>query len=374
MSCIHRLAAIGVAILGVTAGGGAWAGTPITISNWTSPKHPVNVGGYAPLIEKLTASGFDVTNFEGGALLGAKPALAGLSDGIADMGMLAMTYFPAEFPNAQLVADMGLSTPDNLTAMAAAIEYNLLHCPECLDEYKKMDILYLGTYATAPYTIISSKPIRSTADLTGKKMRVPGSLWSRWAQSVGGIEVNVPSSEMFEGLDKGALDIAIQSPGALRSYGLWDTARYLTMLNLGTYHSLSLMTMNRDFWTGLTDAQRALIRGEAARVSVDTTLEYTRADAEVLAALAEHGVERIDPSAEMLAAKAAFVAKDVDQIISNARQAYGVADAEAKVATLQDLIAKWGRIVTETGGAREAMIARLDAEVFAKLPATYGLD
>ena len=110
---------------------------------------------------------------------------------------LAMTYFPAEFPNAQLVADMGLSTPDNLTAMASAIEYNLLHCSECLDEYEAQNHLYLGTYSTAPYAIISSQPIKTTADLKGKKMRVPGSLWSRWAQSVGGVEVNVPSSEMF---------------------------------------------------------------------------------------------------------------------------------------------------------------------------------
>ncbi|SEQ58992.1 C4-dicarboxylate TRAP transporter substrate-binding protein [Thalassovita taeanensis] len=352
----------------------ASADTKITISNWISPKHPVSAAGYHPFIEKLEASGFKVSAFEGGALLGAKPALPGIGDGVADMGMLAMTYFPAEFPNAQLVADMGLSTPNSLTAMAAAAEYNLLHCPECLAEYKAANVVYMGTYSSSPYSIISKEPIRSTADLKGKKMRVPGSLWSRWAESVGGIQVNVPSSEMFEGLDKGALDIAIQSPGALRSYALWDTAKYVNNLNLGTYHSLSLMTMNRDFWADLSDEERALILGEAAKMSVDVTEYYLNSEEEVIALMDEHGVEMIDASAEMVDTKAQFVAGDVTAIIDTAKTKYGIADAEAKVAKLNELMAKWSGIVAETGGDRDAMIARLQSEVYDKLPAGFGLN
>lgn len=368
-----KVAAMAV-VFGLGIASHAVADTKITISNWISPKHPVNVGGYHPLIKRLKAAGFDVKSFEGGALLGAKPALPGLGDGIADMGMLAMTYFPAEFPNAQLVADMGLSTPNNLTAMAAATEYNLLNCAECLEEYKKANIVYLGTYSTSPYRIISKEPIRSTADLKGKKMRVPGSLWSRWADAVGGIQVNIPSSGMFEGLDKGALDIAIQAPGALRSYALWDTAKYITMLNLGTYHSLSLMSTNKEFWAGLTDEQRGVIVSEAARVGVDTTIQYGKTDEAVLSKLGEHKVELIEPSDEMKAAKASFVKKDVAAIIANAKSKHGIADAEAKVAKLNELIAKWEGIVKETGGDRDAIITRLNADVYSKLPAGYGLN
>ena len=362
----------GAAALAALLAGGAQAQTSLTISQWTGPKHPV-ADGYAPFTQMLTENGFDVQAFEGGALLGAKPALAGIGDGIADMGMLAMTYFPAEFPNAQLVADMGLATPDNLTAMAAAIEYNLLACEECLEEYEAANVLYLGTYSTSPYAIISTTPIRSTADLAGKKMRVPGSLWSRWAQSVDGIEVNVPSSEMFEGLDKGALDIAIQAPGAFRSYQLWDAAKYLTTLNLGTYHSLSLMTTNRDWWASLTDEQRAMIVDGAAQVAVDATISYTATDAEVMEELAAHGVEHIAPSDGMRADKEAFLQADLPEIVSVAEGTYGIADARAKVETLQGLIDKWAAIVAETGGERDAMIDRLNAEVFSKLPADYGL-
>lgn len=368
-----RLAAVSFAAV-LSGAAMAQAQSRLTASVYTGPKHPVSTGGYAPLIEKLEAGEtYDVQFFEGGALLDAKPSLGGVRDGITDVTMLALTYFPAEFPHAQLVADMGLATPSNLVAMAAATEFNLLHCEPCLAEYAQQGTVYTGTYSTSPYTIISKEPIRTLADLNGKKMRVPGSLWSRWVQSVGGVEVNVPSSEMFEGLDKGALDIAIQSPGAFRSYGLWDAAKYMTDINLGTYHSLSLMTWNKDFWSDLTDEQRRMFLDEAARACVDATMTYTATDDEVLAAAAEHGVEVIPAPEEMTAAKDEFVQRDVDTVVAIARDQYGIADARPLIDEMRTLIDKWDGIVGEIGeDDRDGLIARLKSEVFDKLPDDYG--
>lgn len=360
--------------LGLGLAGQAMAETKVKLSNWVGPKHPTIIAGYNPAAENLKAAGFDVSEFVGGALLGAKPALPGIGDSIADMGMLAMTYFPAEFPHAQLVADMGLSTPNTLTAAMATLEYNLLNCAPCMDEYKTANTVYLSAYSTASYALISSTPIRSMDDLKGKKIRVPGSLWSRWAAKFEAVQVNVPSSEMFEGLDKGALDIAVQAPGALRSYALWDTAKFVTMLNLGTYHSTSLMTTNRDFWKDLTDDERKVILKEAARMAVDVSIQYVKTDGEVLSQLGDHGVERIEPTADMIAANDAFVAGDVDEIVNNAKEKYKIMDAAERVATYKGLIAKWAAIVEETGGERDALIARVQAEVYDNLPADHGMN
>lgn len=376
MNAIVKLTAAAAVAAGMGLGlaAPAVAKDRITASLWVGPKHPVSVGGYDPFVKDLEASGeYTVKYFQGGSLLGAKPAMAGIGDGIADVGMLAMTYFPAEFPNAQLVADMGLTTPNNIVAMAMAIEFNLLHCPDCLAEYEAQNLVYTGTYSTSPYTIISKEPIRSTADLKGKKMRVPGSLWSRWAQAVGGIEVNVPSDEMFEGLDKGALDIAIQAPAALKSYSLWDTAKYNTLLNLGTYHSLSMMTWNADKWAGFSPEQRKMFLHEAAKASLGATVFYTSSDAEVLAAAKEHGVEIIEPSAEMNADKAAFVKADEAEIVKTAVEKHGIKDAAEKLKVLNDLIAKWSKIVDEVGVDNvDGILAKLQSEIYDKLPADYG--
>lgn len=369
---LKRAGLAGVAALAISSAQ-ALAADSATLSLWVGPKHPVAAQGYDPMVARLEGAGFDVKYFQGGALLGAKPTLGGLRDGIADIGMLAMTYFPAEFPNAQVVADMGLSTPNNMTAMLAMGEYNLLHCPDCLQEYYDQNIVYTGTYATSPYTIISKTPIKSLADLAGKKMRVPGSLWSRWADRVGGVQVNMPSSEMFEGLDKGALDIAIQAAGALRSYSLWDTAKYVTQVNLGTYHSLSLVSVNRDFWRDLSADQRAMILDAAMDASIGATQGYTDTDEEVLAAVGDHGVEIIPAPEDIVADKAAFVEEDTAVVIDTATNKYKIADAAAKVATLKELIAKWEAIVADADGDLAKIKAAYKAEVFDKLPADYGL-
>ncbi|SMF30389.1 TRAP-type C4-dicarboxylate transport system, substrate-binding protein [Tistlia consotensis] len=368
------LVASGFAAGTLFAAGLSVAATSITASLWVGPKHPVAVGAYDPYVAELKKrDDFDVKYFQGGALLGAKPTLSGLRDGIADVGMMAMTYFPAEFPHAQLVADMGLSTPSSLAAMMAVSEFNLLHCPACLQEYQAQNIVYTGTYSTAPYTIISKVPIRSAADLQGKKMRVPGSLWSRWAADVGGVEVNVPSSEMYEGLDKGALDIAIQAIGALRSYSLWDTAKYVTRVNLGTYHSLSLMSYNHDTWAAMSNEQRRFLLNDAARAGVDATLQYLKTDEEVLAKSKEHGVEVIKAPDDLVKQKADFVEGDVETIVKDSKEKRGIEDPAQEVKTLRELLAKWQGIVEETGGDRDKLIARFRSEVYDKLPDDYGV-
>lgn len=351
------------------------AAEDLTLSLWVSPKHPVARGGYDPLVKDLKAGGkYNVKYFTGGALLGAKPTLGGLRDGVAQIGMIALTYFPAEMPLGQLVADLGMSTPDNLTAALAVSEFNMLHCPECQQDFAKQNTVYTGTYSTSPYTIISKTPINSVADLKGKKMRVPGSLWSRWAQSVGGLEVNVPSDEMYEGLNKGQLDIAIQAPGALRSYGLWDTAKYVTLLNLGTYHSLSLMTFNRDFWKSMTPDERKKMLIEAARSGVDVTKAYTQTDVDVLELAKGKGVTIIQPSDELRRQKRDFAKSDLRTVAKIAMEKHHIAKAEEKIQVLLDLLDKWQAIVEKTGGDRDKLIATFRTEVTDKIDTTkYGL-
>ena len=72
----------------------------VTISNWTSPNHATSRGhaAFADMTEAEFPDAFDFKLFAGGALLGPKPTLSGLRDGVADVGLLALTYFRSEMP------------------------------------------------------------------------------------------------------------------------------------------------------------------------------------------------------------------------------------------------------------------------------------
>ncbi len=372
------LSVIGAAIaLAIVMGGPTQSETEIRISSWVSPKHPANYGGYRPFMEAIQAAADDSISFrlfEGGALLGAKTTLSGVRDGIADVGLLALTYHPAEFPHAQLLADLAMFGVDPPATAAAITELNLLHCPPCLQEFAAQNLVYGGTYSSAPYVIIGTKTIASLADLKGARVRTPGRVWDRWATQLGAVPVSLPSTDMFEGLERGIVDVVLQPPAALRSYGLRDVASHVTLLDLGTYHVVTLFSFNRDTWGDLNDDQRQLLLDHAALGVIGVSAAYTALDAEVIAESAEDGITFADPSEELRADRATFAAADLAVVADTARADYGIAEPEPIIDLFRKLTEKWRDRFASMQDDPSAMAAALKAEVFDQLDASnYGM-
>ena len=322
------------------------------------------------------ASGGDISFrlFMGGALLSAKATLPGIRDGIADTGVVALTYHPAEFPHAQLIADLAMLSENHVATAAAVTEFNMLHCQPCLDELLAQDIVYTGTYSTAPYVIIGSRKVESIADLEGARIRTPGSVWDRWAESVGGVPVNLPSSDMYESLERGITDVVLQPIAALRSYSLWDVALHATLLDLGTYHSLSLLGYSRYTWRDLTADQRKLLLDNAALALVGVSIAYTELDKEVIRKSEGGKTDIIEATEALLQDKARFVEADLLRIAEIARDQHGIAEPEPIIATFKSLLEKWQAIMDPLAGDTDAMIAALKSGVFDEVdPATYGM-
>jgi TRAP-type C4-dicarboxylate transport system substrate-binding protein len=355
----------------------AQADTEITISSWVGPKHPVNFGGYEPFMNAVEqASGGSVTFrlFTGGALLGAKATLAGIRDGIADTGIIALTYHPAEFPHAQLVADLALWSDDPLIAAGAVTEFNLLHCPPCLEEFLAQGLVYTGTYSTAPYTIIGRRPINGPADLAGLKVRTPGAIWDRWVQYMDAVPVNLPASDMYESLERGITDLVLQPVAALRSYSLWDVATDITHLNLGTFHSLSLLGYGRNAWRSYDAGVRKLLLDNAPVALIGASQGYVDLDREVAAESDALKVTIHPPSEALVAATRAFAEADRAALAEIARTQHGIAEPEPLIETFLALLDKWRAIIDPIRDDQAKMRAALKAEVFDKLdPATYGM-
>jgi len=307
-------------------------------------------------------------------LLSAKATMPGIRDGIADTGVVALTYHPAEFPHAQLVADLAMLSGNPVATAAAVTEFNLLHCQPCLDELVAQDLIYTGTYSTAPYVIIGSRKIESIADLEGARIRTPGSVWDRWVASVGGVPVNMPASDMYESLERGITDAVLQPIAALRSYSLWDVAVHATLLDLGTYHSLSLLGYSSYTWRDLTTEQRKLLLDHAALALVGVSVAYTELDQEVIRASEDSKIEIIEATDALLQDKARFVEVDLSHVADLARDQHGIADPEPMIATYKALLEKWQAIMDPLDGDPDKMIAALKAEVFDKIdPASYGM-
>ncbi|HEX5487230.1 MAG TPA: C4-dicarboxylate TRAP transporter substrate-binding protein [Limnobacter sp.] len=351
--------------------------TEIKVSLYWGPKSPIVLGGYKPFIKSIEedkAADLQMKLFSGGALLDAKGTLPGLRSGIADVGTLALTYFPAELPHSQLVADMALIGKSSVAAAAAVTDYVLKDCAPCREDWKKLGLVYTGAYSTTPYLLISKTKITSLADLKGKKIRSPGAVWDRWIQSVGAVPVNVPSSEMYESFDRGIVDVVIHASSAMKTVNLGDIGKYVVKLPLGTYHALSAGSYNINTWKKLTTAQRKAILDRTPILVVGISDQYHVQDVEAEKLYAGRGVTITEPSADMLKQINDFRKADMANIIEAAKTKYGFANPQPEIDKIEALFDKWNKLLAPANGDRAKMEAIVKKEIYDTLdPATFGM-
>lgn len=272
-------------------------------------------------------------------------------------------YFAADFPRTGVAGDLALlgRSPH---AMAMAMTEFGVNCADCQAEFKAFNGVFLGAGSSDPYVLITTKPVRTAADLQGLRLRSGGAPFSRWAEHFGATPVNMPVGETFEAMSQGTIDGSIASIVDMLSFRLVDVATHVTVMPLGTYHVTSNFTVGMSTWTGMSPDQRAQFVAATNRGNPQLTDRWAFQLPEAArAAVAEKGIEVIEPDPAFVAASEAFVQADVAARVA----------ADPLAAQFADLVTKWTAIVDEVGGDPEALAARAQEEIWSKVDlATYG--
>lgn len=371
------MAGLGVAA-GILAAGTASAQTEFNASIWFPDTHPLTGAGYVQWVEQLeeASDGDLVANlFTGSALLPPSAHLSGLQDGIAQVTYHAGTYTPSELPEDNTLSILGLGLRDIMTAGFAVTDF-YMNDPEMQARFKELGIVFAGGYATPQYHLMCSTEVASLEDLEGLKIRMPGPIHADWARSVGATPVNVPSSEMFTGLERGQLDCAANAANDLKSRSLWDVAKYVNLVPLGSYFAGWEWAFNAGFWQGLSDDQRRVMLDTISSSLVDALLAYESASMEALEEAPDHGVTIHEPSEEMLASVNEF-ANNVapETAIEQGTDQFGLEDPEDLIKRFEETLAKWDKLLegvdrTDGEALKEILYNNLYAEVDAS---SYGI-
>ncbi len=342
------------------------------------PQHPLAKYGYvewAKSLEKASEGRLTAKVFAGTALLPPRSGLSGVRDGIAQVGYHAGTYTPAELPISNSIQELGFNYDDALTAMVAATDFNMTDA-EALVQWKKAGIVYGGGYSTPPYNLMCRTPIRTLADVKGKRLRTAGAALSRWVESVGAVPVNVPSSEMYQGVEKGTLDCAVNVASDLKSRSLWDVAKHTTMAPLGMYWSGPMWGYNPSYWKGLSTADRQLFFDTQSEALAALYVGYNAAIDEALAEAKEHGVTVYEPGQDILDSIASFAKGNLTNVYKTAREKHGLANPEALLGRFDQRTQKWAKLFADVDRKDVGAIAKIiKAELYDKIdPATYGVN
>lgn len=367
----------GLAAAGLVALSAAGQAETYIASTYLNPTTPLGRGGYVLWPEAVEAASDGEITFQvhhSASLLPFRAHLQGIADGVADVGQIAGTYTPSMIPLQQVLADLAFANPDPFVIAFASTEINMTH-PRLLEEWAGNNVVFGGGYSTPAYMLICRDVVATLDDLQGKKVRTPGSAWDRVTTHLGAVPINVPSSEMYTGLDSGNLDCAANGADTLKTFSLWEVSESLNTVKLGLYFSGWLWGYNKDFWQGLDAEQRRLLFDTMAEHIVKTQILYHELEREAIEEAPENGVEVVEPAADLQAAVDAFAKQDLETVEQIARETHEVENPRELIEAFNQLVAKWTDLLDGVSRTDEtAMVALVKSEIYDQLDeATYGL-
>lgn len=354
----------------------ASAATELNASIWFPETQPLTKYGYiewAKKVDKASNGDLKINVFTDTTLLPVAAHLSGLRDGIADITYHAGTYTPSDLPEDNVLAVLGIALDDPIVTTFAVADF-YINDPAMQALWKRQNIVFLGAYASVPYNLICRTKVETLADLKGLKLRTPGPVHADWARSVGAAPVNVPSSEMFTGLDKGQIDCAVMGGNELKTRSLWDVAKHVNMANLGPYFAGWEWAMNRNSWSSLTDAQRRVLLDTIAESTVETEIAYMAAGEEAIKEAPSKGVTVYQPSDDLKASIAAFSTKAREAALKEGNERFKLKDTEGLISRFEATLAKWEKLLDGVDRTDQAALTKLlRTEVYDKVDAaTYG--
>jgi TRAP-type C4-dicarboxylate transport system substrate-binding protein len=354
----------------------AHASTSFIANSFYDQQHPHSRYGYiewAEIVKELSDGELQPEVFTGTVLLAPRANLQGLQDNIVQVAHHAAIYTPSEMPVANAIQELGFNFDDPLIGILAVTDFSLNN-PIQLAEWKELDIVYLGAYNTPSYVLFCREPVRNLDELRGKRIRTAGSTVSAWVEEAGGTPVNVPSSEMYTGLDRGSLDCASNAVNDLIDRSLWEVAEHTTLLPTGMYWSGPQWGFNADFWASLSDDHRNVFKEASAKAMTRMIVQYLGASEAAMQKAISYGNNIYQPEEDLMASVEAFRNEALAKVYDKARDEYGVQDP---VALIDDFLAtyeKWLALVSKVDREDEEALAELAMkEIFNKLPSDYGI-
>lgn len=359
---MRRISFVAALAGGVAMATGAVVAAELTGSSWFPETHPLTRSGYvewAPKVEEASGGDLTIRVFSGEALLPAAAHLSGLRDGIADITYHAGTYTPSELPEDNVLAILGITLQDNIVVAAAVSDF-YMNDPAMRAMFERHGIVFLGGYATSPYVLMCRDKVESLADIRGKSIRMPGAIHADFAKAVGAVPVSVPSTEMFTGLERGQLDCAANAANDLKSRSLWDVAKHVTTIDLGSYFAGWLHAINADSWRNLTAEQRRVLLDTVPEGLIDSAIDYTEASDEALEEAPDHDVQIYEPAADLQEALDDFNENQVRQTaIREGTEQFNLDDPEGLVSRFEQTLEKWQGLLQD--------VDRSDAEAIKQI-------
>ncbi|MEH6643592.1 TRAP transporter substrate-binding protein DctP [Vreelandella glaciei] len=286
-----------------------------------------------------------------------------LRDGLLDMAWSMPAYNPTALPLNALVTEAAFLTEQ--TPVVSQLQgYGSsqfgMESEALQEELKGAGIVSLLTMVQQmPNNPLLCKgdPVQSLEDFAGKRIRVPGSGWATEVRALGATPVNLVQAEVYEAMQRGVIDCAVQSPGNSVEMGLFDVADYFvvdTQVNFQGWNGTHITIAER-VWDELPVKAQQILWDEAGETLLRSMIDRSMAAiAEELraAAMESEIIQYEEDVRHALTAQRQKTLKDLD-----ARATKMLGEGQTLLQDYQEAQDEWLTIVTEDLGYADAEYA-----------------
>lgn len=243
-------------------------------------------------VTKRSGGKLKIQVFAGGALGKPTELLKLVSEGGVQIATTSPAYFPSQLPLLSATNSIPLVFRDALHAQKI-LPVLYAETPALQAELKQWNSHPVFWHTVDPYYMICRTPVRTLADMKGKKVRSYGSYVPKMLEAIGAVPVNLLPGDLYESLQKGTIDCTPYSLATAVSLKLHEVAKYVTFLNIGSPGGWPIF-VNQKAWDGLSAESKKLIMDvskEANKVEMD---KFAEADVEARKVMKAAGVEFIE--------------------------------------------------------------------------------
>jgi len=257
-----------------------------------------NLALFKDEVEKNSGGEIAVEIYDSAQLYKDKEVPQAVGSGSIEAGVASLTRYVGEIPIVDIFYQPFLFDTEKKVRKAVAPDSTIRAAIDSAIEGTGSTVLWWQAYGG---TVMLSKgaPVKTPADIEGKKVRVFGKTLGEFVLAAGGAPTIISGSEQYLAYQRGTVDIGMTGISGVKSRKLWEVMDTVTVTNNADIEFL--VVVNTDWWKGVPQAHKAIIEA-AARTAERTVRDHMATiEAEAYEEAKRNGMAVYTPTAEQVA-------------------------------------------------------------------------
>jgi TRAP-type C4-dicarboxylate transport system substrate-binding protein len=264
-------------------GDAAGVGPPVTLKfshQWPqdAEDYVIQAGiRFANEVNKRSGGSIKVQFYPAESLVKAGAQFKAMRQGTIDMSIYPLIYAAGEIPELNIVLVPWANTHENY--------FKFGHSPVWEFLEKKINAAGVKTLSWIQISggIASrGKPVVKPADVKGMQIRAAGKYCQKMYADAGAGNVNMASSEVYNGMQRGLLDAVQTSSSSFASYKIYEVSQYYSSPEPNSiYFTCEPICIGMKAWEKLTPAQQKILLEVGKEMEADTLMAAKKEDKKV---------------------------------------------------------------------------------------------